>query len=191
MPASSLALTAPFDFELPENLEAAEPPEARGLARDEVRLLVSYRDTNRLLHASFRDLPWFLDPGDLIVVNDSETLPAAPATPAKAGDAGRKQPQNPQDLRQVLKQAEDRLRACNRQHQSERSYATQLLLEIDRRGRVASASISDKGLSATPLGRCLVQAVSTLRFRKEDGNAQVKVPIEIRARPVVRSGPAN
>ena len=30
-------------FELPERLEAAEPPEARGLARDEVRLLVASR----------------------------------------------------------------------------------------------------------------------------------------------------
>jgi S-adenosylmethionine:tRNA ribosyltransferase-isomerase len=42
-----------------------------------VRLLVSYRGTNRVVHANFRDLPWFLDAGDLLVVNDSATLPAA------------------------------------------------------------------------------------------------------------------
>jgi len=53
------------------------PPEARGLQRDEVRLLVSRRDDDGLIHATFLDLPWFLDAGDLIVVNDSATMPGA------------------------------------------------------------------------------------------------------------------
>lgn len=66
-----------LDFELPAELEAREPPEARGRARDEVRLLVSYRGSNRLVHTTFLDFPWFLDLGDLVVVNDSATLPAA------------------------------------------------------------------------------------------------------------------
>jgi len=66
-----------LDFELPAELEARQPPEARGLARDEVRLLVSYRDDDRIVHATFLDLPWFLDAGDLVIVNDSATLPAA------------------------------------------------------------------------------------------------------------------
>lgn len=65
-----------LDFELPPELEAREPPEARGIARDEVRLLVSFR-SGRMVHATFLDLPWFLDAGDLVVVNDSATLPAA------------------------------------------------------------------------------------------------------------------
>jgi len=64
-------------FELPEALEAAEPPEARGLARDQVRLLVATRADGRVAHASFRDLPELLAPGDLLVVNVSATLPAA------------------------------------------------------------------------------------------------------------------
>lgn len=72
----TIARSAPFDFELPTVLEAHEPAEARGLARDEVRLLVS--DAERpFVDTTFRDLPWFLDPGDLVIVNDSETLPAA------------------------------------------------------------------------------------------------------------------
>ena len=66
-----------FDFVLPPALEAREPPEARGLARDQVRLLVSYRAQDRFVHARFRDLPDFLDRGDLLVANDSATLPAA------------------------------------------------------------------------------------------------------------------
>jgi S-adenosylmethionine:tRNA ribosyltransferase-isomerase len=60
---------------LPTELEAAGPAEARGLARDEVRLLVA--DRNTLTHARFHELPDVLRPGDLIVVNNSATLPAA------------------------------------------------------------------------------------------------------------------
>ena len=72
-----------LDFELTPALEAAEPPEARGLARDEVRLMVSYRDDDRIVHAGFRDLPDFLQSGDVLVVNTSGTMNAAlPATRA-------------------------------------------------------------------------------------------------------------
>ncbi len=64
------------DFELAPELEAHDPPEARGLLRDEVRLLVSSRTDPALHHAQFTDLPSFLRPGDLLVANDSATLPA-------------------------------------------------------------------------------------------------------------------
>jgi S-adenosylmethionine:tRNA ribosyltransferase-isomerase len=64
-----------ISFSLPKELEATEPPEARGLARDEVRLLVA--GSSGLQHARFRDLPRFLQPGDLVVVNTSATLAAA------------------------------------------------------------------------------------------------------------------
>jgi S-adenosylmethionine:tRNA ribosyltransferase-isomerase len=66
-----------LEFDLPEDLEATEPPEARGLRRDEVRLLVGWRHRHEVEHALFRDLPRFLDAGDLLVVNTSGTLPAA------------------------------------------------------------------------------------------------------------------
>ncbi|MDQ6775725.1 MAG: S-adenosylmethionine:tRNA ribosyltransferase-isomerase [Actinomycetota bacterium] len=71
-------------FELPEALEAREPPEARGLARDEVRLMVATRGEDALVHARFRELPSFLAAGDLLVVNTSGTLPAA--VPARRGN---------------------------------------------------------------------------------------------------------
>jgi len=63
-------------FALPPALEATEPPEARGLARDEVRLMVA-GDGEPLVHARFLDLPELLRAGDLLVVNESATLPAA------------------------------------------------------------------------------------------------------------------
>lgn len=71
------------DFELPPELEAHEPPEARGLKRDAVRLMVSRLADDAITHARFHDLDRFLDPGDLLVINTSGTLNAAlPATRA-------------------------------------------------------------------------------------------------------------
>lgn len=62
-------------------LEATAPPERRGIQRDEVRMLVTERASRSHAHARFLDLPSFLRPGDLLVVNDSATIPAAlPAT---------------------------------------------------------------------------------------------------------------
>ncbi len=66
-----------LNFQLPSELEAHEPPEARGLARDQVRLLVSHRAADALEHRRFRELPDVLRPGDVVVANDSATLAAA------------------------------------------------------------------------------------------------------------------
>lgn len=64
-------------FALPPELEAHAPPERFGLERDQVRLLVSYRDNDSLVHTRFRRLPEFLSPGDVLVVNSSKTINAA------------------------------------------------------------------------------------------------------------------
>jgi S-adenosylmethionine:tRNA ribosyltransferase-isomerase len=72
-----MVLDRPIEFTLPAELEAREPPEARGLARDQVRLLVSSAGGQRIDHARFADLPDVLRAGDLLVANDSATLPAA------------------------------------------------------------------------------------------------------------------
>jgi len=66
-----------LDFKLPAELEAGEPPEARGLARDEVRLMVSHYSDNRVVHTQFRNLLDYLEAGDLLVINISGTLNAA------------------------------------------------------------------------------------------------------------------
>lgn len=82
-----------YDFVLPPELEAREPAEARGVTRDAVRLMVALRGTGAGLgtvpieHAHFSDLPRFLRPGDLVVINVSATLPAAVDVTTSAGDA--------------------------------------------------------------------------------------------------------
>lgn len=58
-----------------EGKPATVPPEARGVARDGVRLMVT--GGGGFHHGRFRDISLFLRPGDLLVVNDSATLPAA------------------------------------------------------------------------------------------------------------------
>ena len=65
------------EFALPADLEAHDPPEARGVPRDAVRLLVSRRSAGEITHHGFAELPGLLLPGDLLVVNNSGTLPAA------------------------------------------------------------------------------------------------------------------
>jgi S-adenosylmethionine:tRNA ribosyltransferase-isomerase len=71
--------------ERPRRLEAHEPPEARGLRRDEVRLMVARGSDGSVVHARFRELPRFVSPGDLLVVNNSATLPAALSAESEDG----------------------------------------------------------------------------------------------------------
>ena len=66
-----------YAFDVPAVLEAREPPEERGLRRDEVRLLVARRSDGSVSHQRFADLVDVLEAGDLLVVNVSATIPAA------------------------------------------------------------------------------------------------------------------
>jgi S-adenosylmethionine:tRNA ribosyltransferase-isomerase len=61
-----------FDYHLPKSLVAQEPLEDRSSSR----LMVVDRATGGFEHASFRDLPSYLTPGDLLVVNRSRVMRA-------------------------------------------------------------------------------------------------------------------
>ncbi len=67
----------PLDFQLPKELEAGAPPEARGLSRDQVRLMVTHRVNHSVIHTQFHHLPDYFEPGDVLVINTSGTLNAA------------------------------------------------------------------------------------------------------------------
>jgi S-adenosylmethionine:tRNA ribosyltransferase-isomerase len=64
--------TSDFDFDLPQELIAQEPTRER----DQSRLLVLDRRTESIVHAVFSDLPSHVQPGDVVVLNDSRVLPA-------------------------------------------------------------------------------------------------------------------
>jgi S-adenosylmethionine:tRNA ribosyltransferase-isomerase len=74
---SALLDIAPLSFTLTPDLEAHEPIEARGRARDMVRMLVSYSGDDAISHTTFTSLPDVLRPGDVVVVNTSATVNAA------------------------------------------------------------------------------------------------------------------
>ena len=78
-PVAGRATTGLPAFELPPELEADSPPEARGMTRDAVRMLVAHRRDDAIVHSHFSELPRFLDEGDLVVINTSGTLAAAVA----------------------------------------------------------------------------------------------------------------
>ena len=61
-----------FWYDLPKELIAQSPADPR----DSARLMVLHRDSDEIGHAVFHDLPRYLQPGDLLVVNNSKVLPA-------------------------------------------------------------------------------------------------------------------
>ena len=69
---ASALLVQDFDFDLPAELIAQQPPAERGQSR----MLVMNRRTGALTDAMFADLPALLAPGDLLVLNDSRVIPA-------------------------------------------------------------------------------------------------------------------
>jgi S-adenosylmethionine:tRNA ribosyltransferase-isomerase len=65
-------LVSDFNFDLPEDLIAQSPPEIRGSSR----MLLLDRATGHHHDNFFQNLPQILQPGDLLILNDSRVLPA-------------------------------------------------------------------------------------------------------------------
>ena len=61
-----------FWYDLPKELIAQEPADPR----DSARLMVLSRQNDSIEHKVFRDLPDYLEPGDVLVLNNSKVLPA-------------------------------------------------------------------------------------------------------------------
>jgi S-adenosylmethionine:tRNA ribosyltransferase-isomerase len=93
---TTIDLSPLVTFTPPGERTAPSPAEARGIARDEVRLLVA--DGDRVRHTHFRDLADHLDPGDLVVVNTSQTV---------AGEADARLSDGPDDRDVVVHVAMD------------------------------------------------------------------------------------
>ena len=75
-PMAVRPLAGLHDFVLPPELEATRPPEARGVTRDAVRMMVARRGSGSIEHTTFTELPRLFAEGDLLVVNTSGTLAA-------------------------------------------------------------------------------------------------------------------
>jgi S-adenosylmethionine:tRNA ribosyltransferase-isomerase len=64
--------TSDFDYDLPPELIAQRPAEPR----DNSRLLVLYRETDKVEHRRFRQITEYLNPGDVLVLNETRVIPA-------------------------------------------------------------------------------------------------------------------
>ncbi len=64
--------TSDFDYYLPPEYIAQVPVEPR----DASRLMVLHRDTERIEHTVFNQVGRYLDPGDLLVLNETRVIPA-------------------------------------------------------------------------------------------------------------------
>ena len=64
--------TSDFDYDLPQELIAQEP----AAVRDACRMLVMDRETGAIEDRIFRDIIDYLEPGDLLVANETRVLPA-------------------------------------------------------------------------------------------------------------------
>src|SRR5688572_24308076 len=71
-----------FDFDLPEERIALRPAEPR----DSARLLV-VRPNEGFADRTVRDLPSLLDPGDLLILNDTKVIPAQLSGIRRRGEA--------------------------------------------------------------------------------------------------------
>ena len=65
-------LTKDFDFHLPQELIASRPLKDRSASR----MLVVHRDSGKIEHRMFTDLPQYMQPQDLLILNDTKVIPA-------------------------------------------------------------------------------------------------------------------
>jgi len=65
-------LVSEFDYDLPPELIAQHPLPRR----DDSRMMVVERTTGRIHHTRFRDFPDFMNPGDILALNDTKVIPA-------------------------------------------------------------------------------------------------------------------
>ena len=65
-------LTKDFDYHLPDELIASRPLEDRSASR----MIVVHRDSSKIEHRMFTDFPSYMQPDDLLILNDTKVIPA-------------------------------------------------------------------------------------------------------------------
>ena len=63
-------LVSDYDYDLPEERIAKFPPKERGATR----LLVLNRETGKIIDSFYRNLDEFLNPGDVLILNDTRVM---------------------------------------------------------------------------------------------------------------------
>jgi S-adenosylmethionine:tRNA ribosyltransferase-isomerase len=158
-----------YDYHLPEENIAQQP----AAQRDRSRLLVVGRENGSLLHSHFKDLPEYLGSGDVLVVNNTEVVPARLV--------GKKETGGRVELLLL-----DYTPAADQQTHG-RIYETNCLVKASKRPRIGTRFIFDAGLTAEVVGIDGIQ--QRIRFSHEGDFESVlycigKVPLP----PYIRRG---
>ncbi len=132
-----------FDYELPED-RIAQHPIGR---RDDSRLLLLDRESGSIAHRRFRDLADLLDPGDLLVFNDTRVRPSRVV--------GRKPTGGRVELLLLDQDDQGRWRC---------------LMQASRRPEVGGRILFDRELSATVVG--YEDQMASLRFEHPGGESE-------------------
>ena len=116
----------------------------------------------------------------------SSTANASPSVPTAAREARPKATRGSAAVRpdaaalsRKFKAKQPQIESCFR-HQTEQVVGTprvSLRFEVDRAGKVTRASLSPAALSATPLGRCLLQTAEAARFGELTKPVAFSIPI--------------
>lgn len=161
--------TDDFDFQLPPELIAQTPVERR----DQSRLLVLFRFSGKIEHRQFSGLPEFLNPTDLLVLNDTRVLRARLWATKDSGGA------NIEIL--LLEEVRANLWWTLLRPGKRIRTGTRLTIRIESNGKTGiSATVLDK----TPDGQCLVEFSGTRELKEElDRIGEIPLPPYIVRRP--------
>jgi S-adenosylmethionine:tRNA ribosyltransferase-isomerase len=134
-----------YDYYLPEQRIAQEP----SAPRERSRLLYMKRYTGVLAHHKFTDIINFLNPGDVLVLNDTRVVPARLF--------GKKETGGKIELL-ILNYAQ-----CLENYRAGSDIVCQCLLKASKRPRKGTVLILEQGLHAEVLQFC--DGIFTIRFR--------------------------
>jgi S-adenosylmethionine:tRNA ribosyltransferase-isomerase len=154
--------TAEFHYDLPADLIAQAPLEER----DQSRLLVLDRSSQKIAHKRFLDLPDFLEAGDLLVFNNSKVIPAR-LRGQKAESGGEI------EMLLVEEKATNVWWVMLRPGKRVRPGSRILLRGTSLKSEKLEATVLEKN----PEGHCLVEFVGTSNIRSELSNiGEVPLP---------------
>jgi len=150
-----------FDYNLPKGLIAQYPAEKR----DESRMLVLHRDSGRIEHRIFKDLIEYLNPGDMLVANNTKVVPARLI--------GRKATGGKVEIL-VLDSARMFSQSARSNSNSNRAEEYEVLVKPARGCKVGSKLVFEKG----KLKAVVARVENGRRFLKFDCNGNLKIMLD-------------
>ena len=148
--------TSDYSYGLPEELIAQDPLPDRSSSR----LMVLHKDTGKIEHRHFYELPEYLEPGDCLVLNNTKVIPArliGERVPRNSGTRPGTKGMEPE--------LENSLHNSNPQNErtAKRGGVCEILLLKRREGQASTEAAGHRGETNTLLWECLVRPGKRMR----------------------------